>query len=224
MPVLIERLQIAVNKIVDDYTIVLIDDGSKDNSWDTILQLKQKHAEIFCMKLKQNYGQHQAIRAGIETVSSQWFVIMDCDLQDNPDVIPDFQKAALDNKCEVVLADRLTRKGRLYYKLSSIFINAILSILLLKKMHYRTGNFGFYAGNVIEKMRELPYQNFYLPVAVRKVTRSITEKPVLHSTRFTGKSSYTFSKHIALAFAAIQFAISKKQKGVNTYLISDIVA
>ncbi len=223
MPVLIEKIADSLSNISDEYKIILVDDGSKDNSWSEIKNLKNKYNFILGIKLDKNYGQHQAIRAGLEHANAEWNFVMDCDLQDNPKYLIDLYKKAIADNVEVVLADRQAKTGRIYYKVSSWLINAKLSVLLKKKINYRTANFGIYSNVVISKICSLPYKHFYFPVAVRKCTDSISEFKVMHNDRFAGKSNYNFFRLIALALHAILFVFQTGDKGKPSFHILEMV-
>ncbi|MBP7400728.1 MAG: glycosyltransferase [Chitinophagales bacterium] len=223
LPVLIEKIADSLSNISDEYKIILVDDGSKDNSWSEIKNLKNKYNFILGIKLDKNYGQHQAIRAGLEHANAEWNFVMDCDLQDNPKYLIDLYKKAIADNVEVVLADRQAKTGRIYYKVSSWLINAKLSVLLKKKINYRTANFGIYSNVVISKICSLPYKHFYFPVAVRKCTDSISEFKVMHNDRFAGKSNYNFFRLIALALHAILFVFQTGDKGKPSFHILEMV-
>lgn len=223
LSVLIEKISNSLSDISNQYKIILVDDGSKDNSWSEIKILKNTYNVILGIKLDKNYGQHQAIRAGFEYADAEWNFVMDCDLQDNPDYLIDLYKKAIDDNVEVVLADRQAKAGRLYYKISSWLINAKLSVLLMKKMNYRTANFGIYSKAIILKICTLPYKHFYLPVAVRKCTDSISELKVMHNDRFAGKSNYNFIRLITLAMHAILFVFKSGDLDKPLFHISEVV-
>ncbi|MBK7109132.1 MAG: glycosyltransferase [Bacteroidetes bacterium] len=223
LPVLIEKIADSLSNISNEYKIILVDDGSKDNSWSEIKNLKNKYNFILGIKLDKNYGQHQAIRAGLEHANAEWNFVMDCDLQDNPKYLIDLYNKAIADNVEVVLADRQAKTGRIYYKVSSWLINAKLSVLLKKKINYRTANFGIYSNVVISKICSLPYKHFYFPVAVRKCTDSISEFKVMHNDRFAGKSNYNFFRLIALALHAILFVFQTGDKGKPSFHILEMV-
>ena len=94
MNLLIGRTQTALLQITDDFEIILVDDGSSDNSVAVIEQIIQQHKKIKCVVLDKNYGQHTAIKAGLDNCSGTWVVVMDCDLQDQPEAIIELMKKA----------------------------------------------------------------------------------------------------------------------------------
>ena len=87
IPILVERIEKSVQKITSDYEIILVEDGSLDNSWDEIQKTCDQNTKIIGIQLSRNFGQHYAITAGLECASGDWIVVMDCDLQDLPEEI-----------------------------------------------------------------------------------------------------------------------------------------
>src|SRR5689334_12920012 len=106
---LCQRLQTVFEQMQVDYEIVLVDDGSPDDSWSTITSLAAKTPQITGLKLSRNFGQHRAIAAGLTHTSGDWIVVLDCDLQDQPEEIPKLFARAQDG-FDLVLAARTSRK------------------------------------------------------------------------------------------------------------------
>src|SRR2546429_1984852 len=91
---LVERVLAALETIVQSYEIVLVDDGSRNDAWDTICALSRANPAVRGIRLARNFGQHAAIAAGLVHASGQWVVVMDSDLQDRPELIPDLSRKA----------------------------------------------------------------------------------------------------------------------------------
>src|SRR5690348_6690427 len=85
---MVQRLFTALRDTADDYEIILIDDGSRDDSWNLIAALAKEHSSVKAVKFSRNFGQHAAITAGLARASGEWMVVMDSDLQDLPESIP----------------------------------------------------------------------------------------------------------------------------------------
>ena len=99
--------------IAGKFEIILVDDGSIDDSWQTIEKSCALNSNIKGIKLDENYGQHEAILAGLEHSTGDWVVVMDCDLQDQPkEIIKLFEKAQ--QGYDVVLARRTKRKDHFF--------------------------------------------------------------------------------------------------------------
>src|SRR5689334_4103168 len=84
---LVTRLNTELAKITDNFEIILVEDRSTDNSWGKIGGHCIKDQRIKGIRLSKNFGQHQAIAAGLKYAKGDWTVVMDCDLQDRPEEI-----------------------------------------------------------------------------------------------------------------------------------------
>ena len=84
------RLKENIERITPDFEILMINDASPDNCWSVIQKLTEKDNRVKGINLSRNFGQHNAITAGLDFAAGNWIVIMDCDLQDRPEEIPRF--------------------------------------------------------------------------------------------------------------------------------------
>lgn len=200
--VLISRTQAALLQITDDFEIILVDDGSSDNSVAVIEQIIQQHHKIKCVVLDKNYGQHIAIKAGLDNCSGNWVVVMDCDLQDQPEAIIELMKKA-EEGFDAVFASRIKRNDPKIKQWYSTTFYAVLSFLSGIKTTGSTANFGVYSRQVIQQICQTKYTNFFFPVAVRKATKLTANCPVDHGVRAAGNTTYTFSKALGLAIKVI---------------------
>jgi dolichol-phosphate mannosyltransferase len=86
---LTKRVKLNIEKFTLDYEILLIDDGSTDETWNSVVKAANLEEKIRGIKFSRNFGHHYAITAGIHKAKGDWVVVMDGDLQDRPEVIPD---------------------------------------------------------------------------------------------------------------------------------------
>lgn len=84
-----------VAAITEDFEIILVEDGSRDRSWEAVALACSQDRRVKGIKLSRNFGQHYAITAGLFAAKGEWVVVMDCDLQDRPDQIQALYKTAL---------------------------------------------------------------------------------------------------------------------------------
>lgn len=98
-----------------EYEIILVNDNCPQNSWEVIQQLCKKDKHVVGIELSRNFGQIQAITAGLDYSKGDWVVVMDCDLQDRPEEIPNLYKKAIDDQLDAVFARRAERK-RFFYE------------------------------------------------------------------------------------------------------------
>ena len=84
------RLLAVLPTIATQFEIILVEDGSRDQSWQKIEKICATHKAVTGLKLSRNFGQHNAIAAGLRVSKGDWVVVMDCDLQDDPQKFPRF--------------------------------------------------------------------------------------------------------------------------------------
>lgn len=165
---LVEKLQSVLNSITDNYEIILIDDGSRDNSWMAILEACEMNARIKGLKLSRNFGQHPAITAGLDKAQGQWVVVMDSDLQDLPDEIPRLFETAIAGY-DIVLARRKTRNDSLMRKMYSRSFYFILSRLSGMHTDASIANFGIYSAAVVRQICLMRENARFFPMMVNWV-------------------------------------------------------
>ena len=89
------RLRPVLEAITDRYELILVDDGSRDHSWEEMLQVRRSNEHVRAVRLSRNFGQQSAIAAGLSLTSNDLIVLMDSDLQDRPEDIPTLIDALL---------------------------------------------------------------------------------------------------------------------------------
>ncbi|MEM9981420.1 MAG: glycosyltransferase family 2 protein [Bacteroidota bacterium] len=196
---LVAQLIAALTPLTPHFEIILVEDGSPDDSWQKIVENCDKDGRIKGMQLSRNFGQHYAITAGLEEAQGEWVVVMDCDLQDSPEEIARLYQQAQEGY-EVVLARRQQRKETFLKRFFSWFFYQMLSYLTGTKHDPAVGNFGIYHREVVQAICKMPEQIRYFPTMVKWVGFKQTTIETRSKKRIQGKSSYTFKKlrHLAL--------------------------
>ena len=108
---LVRRVSENVSKITEDFDIILVNDASPDFSWAEIQKECAADIRVKGINLSRNFGQHRAITAGLNYAKGDWVVVMDCDLQDRPEEIPNLYKKAQEGY-DVVQGERFERKDK----------------------------------------------------------------------------------------------------------------
>lgn len=199
-----------------DYKIILIDDGSTDESWKEIIDICENNKKIVGIKLSKNFGHHYAITAGIHNSDSEWVVVMDSDLQDRPEVIPElFQKAS--EGFDVVFVNRTNRPESIWYKALQKFFYFTLRILSGIKFDSNQANFSIINKKVVEAFKQFPEQSRFYGSTIKWLGFNKSYIEAQHGKRFQGKPSYTFKKRIRLA-ADIILAFSDRPLKFAAYL------
>jgi len=154
IPELLKRLELSLRPVISDYELILVEDGSMDNSWNVIEKAAIENKKIKAIKLSRNFGQHYAITAGLDVCSADWVIVMDCDLQDRPEEIPALYNKAMEG-FDIVYAKRVNRKDSFSKKILSKLFYKIYSWLTGIKHDGSIANFGIYHRKVIEVLKRM---------------------------------------------------------------------
>lgn len=195
---LVRRIGSALEQITSDFEIILVNDCSPDDSWSKIKEICTCDQKVKGINLSRNFGQHYAITAGLEASSGEWVVVMDCDLQDRPEEIPNLYNKALEGY-DSVFAQRVERKDKFLKRLSSTLFNAAFAFLTDQEQDKTVGNFGIYSHQVIEAVLSMGDSVRWFPIMVKWVGFRIGYLPVEHAERGEGKSSYSFRRLLSVA-------------------------
>jgi dolichol-phosphate mannosyltransferase len=202
VPVLCAQLHATLQQLTPNYEIILAFDCSPDDGWRRICLECEKDPRVKGIKLSRNFGQHQAITAGLAESCGHWIVVMDCDLQDQPKEIVRLYSKAKEG-FDVVVGQRVDREDGLLKKLSSRMFHAVFAILSGVKSDASVANFGIYERKVIDAVLSMtePYRSF--PMLVLWLGFDRFELPVEHAVRHEGQTSYSLRKLIAFAVNVI---------------------
>jgi polyisoprenyl-phosphate glycosyltransferase len=195
---LINRIKNSVKSIANNYQIILVDDGSRDNSWKIINDICAGEQNIKALKLSRNFGQQHAITAGLDYTEGGWVIVMDCDLQDRPEEITKLYSKAMEGY-DIVFAKRINRKDTFLTRLLSKLFYGVYSYLTGVKQDASIANFGIYSNKVIAVIKNMKEPMRAFSSMARWVGFKRTSIEVEHGERFRGKSSNTISKKVNLA-------------------------
>lgn len=186
-----------VEPLTHDFEIVLVNDASPDHSWMKIREICRKDSRVKGINLSRNFGQHYAITAGLTYASGEWIVVMDCDLQDRPDEIPNLYAKALEG-WDIVYARRVERLDGFWKRMSSRAFHKAYSYLSGSKSDRTIANFGIYKRKVILEYNKMTEKARSFPSLIAYLGFKTTTIDVAHSERYEGSSSYTLSKLVRL--------------------------
>jgi dolichol-phosphate mannosyltransferase len=190
------------------YEIVLVNDASPDGSWLVMQSLLPEYSSLRVINLSRNFGQHYAIKAGVDNASGEYVVVMDCDLQDNPyEIVTLYNKA----KCgfDIVSARRVKREDGFLKRITSKLFFSFYSYWTETNIDGSIGNFAIYHHKVIDAYKQISERGQSLVLFTRWLGFSQSSIEVKHQKRFEGKTSYNLSKLIDLA---IENIISQSNK------------
>lgn len=180
------------------YEIIMVDDGSKDNSWQEIEMLSAKNNNIKGIKFRRNYGKSAALNVGFEHAEGDVVITMDADLQDSPDEIPGLYKMIKQEGFDLVSGWKKKRyDSKLMKNLPSKFFNATTRWLSGIKLHDFNCGLKAYKKDVIKNIEVYGEMHRYIPVIAKWAGfTKIGEKVVKHQKRQFGKSKFGMNRFI----------------------------
>ena len=199
---LYRRLRDALEAISPSFEILLIEDCGNDNSWPVIERLAASDPRVRGLQFSRNFGQHYGITAGLDCCRGDWVVVMDCDLQDQPEEIPRLYAKAREGY-DVVLARRGMRRDPLLQRMTSWLFYKVFSYLADVEYDGASGNFRIMSRRVVLNFRRMGEQLRFFGGLVQWMGFPTSSIEVKHTERFAGTSSYTFTKRWKLASEAI---------------------
>ena len=191
-----------LEKISLKYEIILVDDCSPDDSWNTIEGIAKEGKSIYGIRLSRNFGQHIAIVAGLERSIGNRVVVMDCDLQDDPREIKNLYVKAKEG-FHIVYAQRVNRRDPMFKVIMSKVFYKILGYLTDTRLDASVSNFGIYHRKVIDAVLSMKEGHKIFSIMVRWVGFSSSSIHVLHASRKYGKSSYSFRNLIKMSIGIV---------------------
>ncbi|MCK5535358.1 MAG: glycosyltransferase family 2 protein [Bacteroidales bacterium] len=195
---LYERLLQTLLSITKEFEILMVNDASLDNAWDTIKQLSKKDKRVKGINFSRNFGQHKAITAGLDYAHGDWVIVMDCDLQDKPEEILKLYNKAQEGY-DIVFGKRAERQDKYFKKLASKIFYKIYDYLTGYDTDHSIANFSIISQNVVKNFRKMGEQHKPYGYFVNWLGFKRTNIDIEHAPRLEGKSSYTLKKLIDLA-------------------------
>jgi polyisoprenyl-phosphate glycosyltransferase len=199
LPRLVEQIQIEVQKEgwTENFELLLVNDDSPDDSWEVICSLARAHPFVKGLSLRRNFGQHNAIMAGLNHAQGEFVVLMDDDLQHPPHAIGALVRA-LANGYDVCYTHYINRQHRLWKKLGSQFNDWVATRLLAKPKGLYLSSFKGLRRAIVQEVIRYDGPYAYVDGLILDVTRSITTIDVEHQIRHEGDGNYNLRRSISL--------------------------
>jgi len=198
---LVERAREVMEKL-KDYEIIFVNDGSTDNSQALLEKYAQKFKTIKVLNFSRNFGHQAAVTAGLDHSEGELVAILDADLQDPPEILPQFF-AKLNQGYDVVYAIRRQRKESLIKRGMYFLFYRILRLVANIKIPLDSGDFCVLKRRVVLELRALPERNRFLRGLRSWVGYRQTGIEYERQSRERGESKYTLTKMFKLAFDGI---------------------
>ncbi len=186
-----------VDKNLEDFEIILIDDGSNDKTWDEIVKISNKFENIVSIKLLENYGKSDALDAGFKVCKGNYVLTMDADLQDDPSEILPLYSMIIENKYDLVSGWKKKRNDPLTKTIPSKFFNLVTRIFSGIKLNDFNCGIKIYRKEVINSINLYGEMHRYIPLIAKwNGFNKIAEKEVNHNRRKYGVTKFGMERYI----------------------------
>ena len=191
----IERVMQANNYT---YEVIMIDDGSKDNSWNVVKELSAINSNIRGIKFQRNYGKSAALNEGFKAAQGDYVMTMDADLQDSPEEIPELYNMIKDGNFDIISGWKKKRHDNALTKnLPSKLYNYVTGKMSGIKLHDMNCGLKIYRNKVVKNVEVYGEMHRYIPLLAKWAGfTKITEKPVAHQARKYGVSKFGWERFI----------------------------
>lgn len=183
-----------------DWELVLVDDRGPDLPWPMICELAGRDARVVGVRLSRNHGQHLAIWAGLAEARGDWVAVIDCDLQDDPAVLPLLYERALETQVDALVVDRGNWSDSIFRRLSSRGFYWLIDMLGGVRID-NIGNFGLYSRRMVDNLLLFGEQEVFLPMMIALTGLKRETYRLDRADRAAGKSSYSLGRLLNLAIA-----------------------
>ncbi len=180
------------------YEVILVDDGSKDGSWEMIKKLNKNNPFIKGIKFRRNYGKSAALNTGFEATLGDVVITMDADLQDSPDEIPELYRRIIEEKYDLVSGWKAKRHDPLSKTIPTKLFNAATRRMSgIHNLHDFNCGLKAYRGAVVKNIEVYGEMHRYIPVIAKWAGfTKIGEQVVEHRARKYGKTKFGMSRFI----------------------------
>lgn len=207
LPELLRRLRIVLDCVPGGpHEMLFVDDGSSDRTFEMLAEAAKEDSRIVVLSLSRNFGHQAAITAALDYVTGDVTVVMDGDLQDVPEAIPQFVEK-YQQGYDVVYAQRMRRKERLLLRICYFAFYRLMASLSDIRLPLDSGDFGLMSRRVVDQLRRMPEHHRYLRGMRSWVGYRQAGIPMERAERHSGRSKYSLMRLLKLAFDGV-FAFS----------------
>ncbi|MBO5217454.1 MAG: glycosyltransferase family 2 protein [Alistipes sp.] len=179
------------------YEVIMIDDGSSDNSWERVLELKEQYPSLRGIRFSRNYGKSAALYCGFEAAEGEVVFTMDADLQDSPDEIPQMRRMIIEEGYDLVSGWKKKRHDPIGKRWPSKFFNWTARVASGIKLHDFNCGLKAYRRKVVKSIEVYGEMHRYIPILAKKAGfKRIGEKVVQHQERKYGVSKFGMERMI----------------------------
>ena len=198
---LVARLRASIEPLTADFELILVDDRSRDGGWDALRPLAREEPRLRAFRLSRNFGQHAAITAGLARARGRWIVVMDCDLQEPPELIPRLYAKAQEGY-DIV---RTTRRDRRHSALRRWGSHLYRRLFLESGGDAEYSTLSMISRKVAEAFLTLGDRDREYLLMLDWLGFSAATVEFQHADRHAGTSTYTLRRLVRVAFDGMFF-------------------
>ncbi len=197
LPELVKWIQRVMESHDLSYEVILVDDGSTDNSWKVVEDLGKELEEVKGIKFRRNYGKSAALNEGFSVASGDVVITMDADLQDSPDEIPELRRMILEEGYDLVSGWKKKRHDPLSKTIPTKIYNGVTRLMTGVKLHDMNCGLKAYRNSVVKSIEVYGEMHRYIPVIAKSAGFGhIGEKVVQHQARKYGQTKFGLNRFI----------------------------
>ena len=186
---LFQKIKETISSLGVEWEIVFADDGSRDGSFEELVDIKESSRRVKVISLRRNFGKSAALDAGFKIVRGERVIIMDADLQDDPEEIPALLNK-IDEGYDLITGWRATRKDRFIKKYTSRIFNRVTSLMSGIRLHDFNCGLKAFRGEVVKDLDLYGELHRYIPVLAHWKGYRVGEIKVRHHRRAAGESKF----------------------------------
>ncbi len=223
---LYDNLMAVLENMDGSYEVILIDDGSRDKSYEKMKSIHAKNPNFKIIRFRRNFGQTAAMRAGFEYSHGAIIITLDSDLQNDPEDIPNML-AKMQEGYDIVSGWRKNRKDKLFSRrMPSVIANRLISRLFGVSLHDYGCTLKAYRKEVLENVELYGEMHRYIPAVASWMGISVAEIEVNHHPRKFGKAKYGISRtiRVILDLITIKFLLTYSKKPMQIFGLTGVIA
>jgi undecaprenyl-phosphate 4-deoxy-4-formamido-L-arabinose transferase len=197
-----QRVHAALRSRSAPWELILVNDGSRDGSWERIVALSEKHPEVRGLDLERNFGQHNALLAGIHAARCELIVTLDDDLQDRPEEIPRLL-GALTSAVDLVYGKPEAKRRALHRRVGTRVVRAVV-VLGMGRVSLDVGGFRAFRASLLDGVDSDQGERIALDSLLARSSKGHAAITVQHDPRRHGSSNYTLGKLVAHAMTELK--------------------
>ncbi len=195
------RVSLAVRQLTDDYEIVLVNDGSPDDSLDRAVALTETDPHVVVVDLSRNFGHHKAMMAGLAHARGDKVFLLDSDLEEEPEWLLSFLQQMESEKCDVVYGVQGRRKGSAIERLSGVWYYILYRALTGLKVPYNITTARLMSRRYVDAL--LSFEERELDIGGLWFITGFDQRPQVVKKHSTSETTYTFRKKLAIIVNAV---------------------